>query len=322
MRFKIDRTQFDTLRNDIGNITHLNSVLASKLKIQMGINQAMTQSLISLGDQEIPLWDFEFRVFSQWGEDGIINYILNKTNIAKPNCLEIGVEDFTECNTRFLAEYRSSNLYLVDSSPAAADTIAALDLAWKSTIHFENNHVTIENINDIIRRANKKLGKLDLFSLDIDGVDYWILNEIEFMDFEIVILEYNSYFGPDLLVTVPYKENFARSDAHYSYQFYGASLSAYIELMANKGYFFLGSNRANTNAFFVKEKYQGDFKHIKTFERSAHTLLNVRDSRNISGDLDFRPQLEIRELLSHLEVFDISNNRLAVLGDLQGPNSP
>ena len=43
----------------------------------------------------------EFQVFSQWGEDGIIEWLINKIKFLPKNFIEIGTEDYKECNTRF-----------------------------------------------------------------------------------------------------------------------------------------------------------------------------------------------------------------------------
>ena len=44
----------------------------------------------------------EFRVYSQWGEDGIIQYLVNQLSIPNKVFVEFGVENYTESNTRFL----------------------------------------------------------------------------------------------------------------------------------------------------------------------------------------------------------------------------
>ena len=62
---------------------------------------------------------------------------------------------------------------------------------------------------------NKILDKLDLFSLDIDGIDYWILCE-PLNNFSKVVEEYNPTFGNKLSITVPNIENFNRENYHYS----------------------------------------------------------------------------------------------------------
>ena len=59
------------------------------------------------------LEDAEFKIYSQNGEDGIINFIVESLNIKKPNFVELGVGDYSECNTRFLYEiYYSSGLVI------------------------------------------------------------------------------------------------------------------------------------------------------------------------------------------------------------------
>ena len=95
-----------------------------------------------------------------------------------------------------------------------------------------------DNINAIVKKINvpKKLG---LLSLDIDGVDYWILNNLSFLEPSIVVCEYNSLFGQKKSVTVPYKKNFIRSEEHYSNLYYGASINAFIDLMRKKTYLLL-----------------------------------------------------------------------------------
>lgn len=60
------------------------------------------------------LWDAEVRVFSQWGEDGILNYLFDIAGIVKPRIIEFGAGNFTECNSRFAAEYRNASIYAVD----------------------------------------------------------------------------------------------------------------------------------------------------------------------------------------------------------------
>ena len=48
------------------------------------------------------LRDVEFRVFSQWGDVGIIQYLIHNVPIPNDTFVEFGVEDYREANTRFL----------------------------------------------------------------------------------------------------------------------------------------------------------------------------------------------------------------------------
>ena len=57
------------------------------------------------------------------------------------------------------------------------------------------------------------MNNLDFFSLDIDGVDYWVLNEMPNEFCKVAVIEYNSVYGPDLKITVPDIENFDRTNS-------------------------------------------------------------------------------------------------------------
>ena len=276
----------------------------------------MLQNFVSIDSKKFDLWDFEFKVFSQWGEDGIINHILNVLDIPKPNCVEIGIENFTECNSRFLAEYRNSNLYLIDSNDDARSVIDNLDLRWKSTLEFECTLVTSENINSILERARGKIGCIDVLSIDVDGIDYWLLAEIDKFDFSLIVVEYNSLFGSKHSVTVPYKSDFDRSKEHFSHQFYGASISAYMGLLSEKGYSFLGTNRANSNAFFVKSSEADRFRHLRIREKNEYTLANIRESRNEGGELTFLSQSESHVLLGYCELFELRTQQKRLVKEI------
>ena len=53
-------------------------------------------------DQYNLLEDAELKFFSQNGEDGIIDYIIQKLGLKKPSFVEIGIGDYSESKTRFL----------------------------------------------------------------------------------------------------------------------------------------------------------------------------------------------------------------------------
>jgi len=74
----------------------------------------------------------------------------------------------------------------------------------------------------------------------------------------VVILEFNSVFGIDRSITVPYKKDFIRTQAHFSNLYFGASLRALYELSASKVYSFIGCNSAGNNAYFVRNDKLND----------------------------------------------------------------
>ena len=56
----------------------------------------------------------EEKIFSQNGEDGILDFILEKTKISEPRFVEIGVEDYIESNTRLIYEIRNAEGLIID----------------------------------------------------------------------------------------------------------------------------------------------------------------------------------------------------------------
>ena len=118
---------------------------------------------------------------------------------------------------------------------------------WRGNLQVVEKKISSENINEIL--SNYANFNIDIFSIDVDGIDYWILKKIKTKISKVIILEYNSIFGPELEVTVPNNKDFNRTKEHYSNLYYGASLNAYIKLMEGKGYYLLGINRLRNNVF-------------------------------------------------------------------------
>ena len=158
--------------------------------------------------------DAEEKFFSQNGEDGIIDYILETLNIEDPKFIEIGVEDYIESNTRFLYHVRNSYGLIIDQTIDVNKLSKNLDL-WKGRIKVIKKAVSPNNINQIIN-DNYFNKNLDLFSIDIDGLDYWVIKELPKNFSKICVAEYNPLFGSDLEITVPNIKNFDRTDYHYS----------------------------------------------------------------------------------------------------------
>jgi|WetSurMetagenome_2_1015567.scaffolds.fasta_scaffold204092_3 hypothetical protein len=98
--------------------------------------------------------------------------------------------------------------------------------------------ITAENINYIFKENNVPKD-LDLLSIDIDGMDYWVWKALEWKPKEVII-EYNAR---RLKGVQPY---FAHN--HWNLQeddYYGASKEELIKLGKEKGYEFYGQNEDN-----------------------------------------------------------------------------
>ncbi len=226
--------------------------------------------------------DAEFRVFSQWGEDGIIQFLIQRVPIEREVFVEIGVQDYRESNTRFLLEHDDWRGLIVDADAAHLDFLEERELGWRHWIDPVSAFVDPDNVNELIAGAGIE-GDIGLLSIDIDGNDYWVLEAIEVVTPRILVAEYNSVFGPAAEITVPYDPVFDREKAHSSWLYFGASIGALARLAERKGYSLVGSNRAGGNAFFVRDDVRGDLPMIRPEE--AYVRSRFRESRGPGGEL-------------------------------------
>ncbi len=255
----------------------------------------------------------EFQVSSQWGEDGIIDWILSKFTKLPKIFLEIGTQDYRESNTRFLLINRNYDGYIIEGDARATKNIMSQRVYWKHNLTIKNKFVNKDNINNLVEEMNipKKIG---LLSLDIDGVDYWVLKELKSLDAAIVVCEYNSLFGLKKSITVPYDKNFVRTKKHFSNLYYGASIKAFIDLMKNKKYFLLGTNKNGNNAFFMKNIFLKDINKILK-EKNIY-ISKYRESRDQKGNLTYLSREKSLKLISNKIVIDLKDHKPKKIKDL------
>jgi len=129
-----------------------------------------------------------------------------------------------------------------------------------------------------------------------------------------LIIEYNSIFGANAKITVPYDENFMRTNAHYSNLYYGASISAITDLANKKGYSLVGSNKFGNNLFFLREDYQPIKNQISP--KQAYVKSKFKESRNKDGQLTYLTHLEALELIGENKVIDIETDNCTKIKDI------
>ena len=242
--------------------------------------------------------DAEFSVFSQFGEDGIVEYLVQRVPIESETFVEFGVEDYSESNTRFLLEHRNWRGLILDGGDAHARFIREQGLDWRHWIDARTAFIDRDNIDGLIADAGIA-GDIGLLSIDIDGNDLWVLERISAVSPRILIVEYNSTFGPEAEVTVPYDPGFRRAEAHTSHLYWGASIAALDRVARAKGYALVAGNHAGNNAFWVREDVAGGLDRLTPSQAWAPS--RFRESRGPGG--------ELTHIGAHAE-------RLAVIGDL------
>ncbi|MGX2982701.1 hypothetical protein [Helicobacter sp. 23-1045] len=242
----------------------------------------------------ISIENFEFSAYSQNGEDGIIDFlieILDLENSAYPRAfVEFGVQNYSESNTRYLLKKRNFRGLVIDGSAKNVDFIRNDEIYWKFDLCAKCAFITRENINEIIKNwmDSAKLSNVAVLSVDIDGVDYFVWEAIECVRPAIVIVEYNALLGSAESKSVPYSAEFERFSADYSGLYFGASICALIALGEKKGMKFIGAESSGTNLFFVDSALaqKVDFLQIHSLDEYCKRH-NARQGRDKNGNLNF-----------------------------------
>jgi len=258
------------------------------------------------------LCEVEFSGFSQWGEDGIIDWLVERLPNIPKIFIEFGVGDYKESNTRLLLYLRNWKGLVLDGSSGNIESIKSQDIYWRYNIVAEQAFITRDNINELIK-GNGFNDEIGILSIDIDGNDYWVWDSIDVVKPYIVICEYNAVFGDLHSITVPYDKNFYRTDKHYSNLYFGASIKALINLAKGKGYSFVGTCSNGCNAFFIcdeKASFLVDSIHHHTAYPSS-----VRESRNKDSILTFLSGTDrVKEILD-MSVYDTEKDTVQALSD-------
>lgn len=258
------------------------------------------------------LEEVEFKVYSQWGDDGIIQYLVNKIDIPNKIFIEFGVQDYTESNTRFLLQNNNWSGLVMDGSEEAINFIKNDDIYWKYELIAKKAFITKDNINQLIEEYTK-VKDIGLLSVDIDGNDYWVWEAIRCIEPRIVICEYNANFGSKKAMTVPYKDDFYRTSAHHSNLYFGASYKALILLGEKKGYSFIGCNSNGNNMFFVKQEFENYFASLDvTFVDSK-----FKEARDGNGELLNVSKEDLIKIIDEKNVYNLETNEVLAIKELE-----
>ncbi|HEY3375028.1 MAG TPA: hypothetical protein VGK02_08215 [Candidatus Aquicultor sp.] len=206
-------------------------------------------------EQQLPKFqDTGFRVYSQTDEDGLLLYVFSLIGFTNKVLVDIACGTPYGANTTNLICNWGFTGLLVEGSEENVETTRRFFASHPDTYIFppkvECSWVTAENINDILY-CNGISGEIDLLSLDVDGVDYWLWKNLSIIQPRVVVIEAATFWGKQRSVTVPYEPKFNRFDTHPDYM--GASISAFVKLSREKGYRLVASNRFGYNIFFVRD---------------------------------------------------------------------
>jgi hypothetical protein len=251
------------------------------------------KALLASGATPPRLDEVGFTAYSQTDEDGILLYIFSVIGAPHRTAVEICAGDGVECNTANLLVHHGWTGLLVDGDAALVERGRAFYRADPRTRidppAFVHAWVTRDNVNRIVRDAGFG-GEIDLLSIDVDGMDYWLWEALDVVEPRVVVVEYQDILGPHDALTVPYQDDFNAYDHPTTDgmpNYCGASLPAFVQLARTRGYRLVGCNRYGYNAFFVREPLGREalpeiaveecFRHPRVRRGMRERLPTVRD---------------------------------------------
>ncbi|SRR6266568_1751109 len=227
---------------------------------------------------------YEYKVFSQFGEDGIISEIFKRIGSTNKYFVEIGVEDGRENNTLHQLTQEWNGCW-IEGDKKHTENINKnfYSLIKAHKLKVINSFVTKENINTLFK-ASKIPTTFDFLSVDIDGNDYWILQALEKYSPRVICVEYNTLVGPETDWIMKYDPSYVLDGSMH----FGASLVSFEKLLNSRGYLLVACSLAGTNAFFVKKnlvkkKFLEPFT-AKNFYQTQRFFLYQKTPYSISDD--------------------------------------
>lgn len=244
-------------------LNHLLKLAESQIQINQ-VHIALQYRALNLTNKSaLPaLNDTGFRVNSEFEEDGLLLYIFSVIGTTNKTSVEIGVADGLECNTANLLLFHGWHGLLIDGNekqiaygrryyenhPNTKANVPVMLSSW----------VTRDNIDKLISNSGFN-GEIDLLSIDLDGVDYYILQNIRCVKPRVIICEVSGVIPPGIAVTIPYSDDFYCWNKSYPEQaFRSMSLAAAVKLLKSKGYRFIGTHQPGFNAIFLLESIAAD----------------------------------------------------------------
>jgi hypothetical protein len=190
---------------------------------------------------ESPLLKYAFNVNSQFGEDGILERMFAILQIPRGYCVEFGASDGRSLsNTYNLIQNHGWSGLLIEAN---IDLYRNLCETYQGNpnVKMLNCSVDIEGDRtiDSLLRMSKHQREVDLMSIDIDGMDYFIFESMSEFRPKVLVIEFNPSI-PNDVVFIQAKNNKVHQ---------GSSLAAMVELAKIKRYELVCATA--TNAIFV-----------------------------------------------------------------------
>lgn len=214
----------------------------------------------------IELQKSEYQVFSQHGEDGVVQAILSKIPVKHHYLVEFGAHDGCHMsNSRYLIK-KGWNALLIEGDNRFFKQLERLYFDNKKVIT-KQKMLTINNINEVFHYANVPID-FDFLSIDVDGPDYDLWKALTGYEPSIVMIEYDA----NILIDKEYIVSQDKDSLLDYSSTGGTNLYLLCQLAYQKGYTPIYTELSGSNLFCIHNKYK--------------KLLNIED---IAIDILYQP---------------------------------
>ena len=230
-------------------------------KLDVLINIQQKNYLASVKSGAIDIQNAGFSVYSESDEDGLLLYIFGKIGFGNKKLVDIGGgTGLLGSNTANLIINHQFTALIIEGNSEYVPMLADSFRKTRSCRHIQpkiiNLMVTTKNINDLLK-SNFFVGEIDLLSIDIDSIDFWVWEAINVISPRVVIVEFQCIIEANSSVSVPkdFREPIFLTHAFNTYGVYNsASLLAFVKLANRRGYRLVATSALGFNAIFVKEE--------------------------------------------------------------------
>lgn len=168
---------------------------------------------------KINLLQYSKKIYSQFGEEGVLEFLLKKLKIDYVQCCEFGMSGYTFSNTLYFIENFKSYGVFIDKS---SDNLKNLDYTNTFTIAKKIEY-TGKNTLDNLLKSSSLNTDFDILSIDVDNEDYHIWKSLNNYKPKIVVIEFNPFLPP----TMEYVHNGSK---------FSSSFLSTVKLGESKGY--------------------------------------------------------------------------------------
>jgi len=185
--------------------------------------------------------DYQKKVYSQWGQDGVVEKIFDVIGTTNHYFVEFGSSgnDKGMGNTAYLRRRGFDGLLMDGSERPYGNDVE--DKRYKVQIEF----IKASNINQLFQKYSVP-AEFDFLSIDIDGQDFHVWNNLQGYSPRVVSIEMNYHMPPGMDKVMPLDDDWVWKGNEMA----GASVTALKKLGNKKGYGLVAT--CMSDAIFVR----------------------------------------------------------------------